>query len=123
MYLRALFFLLVTLCFAACSKVDNLALRLNRAVLLAENFNLTPFEVETEFFKLVGFYKVIPTATPITVYVEGDGFAWVTRSVVSDNPTPTKPMLLRLAGIDPKSNVIYLARPCQYINFKSNDAS
>ena len=37
----------------------------------------------------------------------------------SANPTPRNPLGLRLAAIDPGKNVLYLARPCQYINFKS----
>lgn len=50
----------------------------------------------------------------IHVYIEGDGFAWRTRSQPSNNPTPINPLALRLALKDPSKSVIYLARPCQY---------
>lgn len=115
---RVSFLFIAVVCLASCSSIADFSTRLNKAVLLAEAFNLSPFEVETQYFNLVGFSKALSTPTSITIYVEGDGFAWVNRRVISDNPTPTKPMLLRLAGLDPQRNVIYLARPCQYIDFK-----
>ncbi|ABK45638.1 conserved hypothetical protein [Magnetococcus marinus MC-1] len=51
---------------------------------------------------------------PITVYIEGDGFAWVTRYRPSDDPTPHLPIAWQLAREDPAPNLLYLARPCQY---------
>jgi dienelactone hydrolase len=48
------------------------------------------------------------------VYIEGDGYAWVTRHRVSGDPTPRRPVALELAAEDPSPNVVYLARPCQY---------
>ena len=104
-----------TIFLTACSSVPDLSTRLNQAVSVAETYNLSPFEAETQYFNLLGFSKLISPTIPISVYVEGDGFAWVTRSVISEDPSPTKPMLLHLAGLDPKQNVIYLARPCQYM--------
>ena len=51
----------------------------------------------------------------LTVYIEGDGFAWATRSRPSFNPTPKRPMGLELALGHPGGNVAYLARPCQFV--------
>ena len=50
----------------------------------------------------------------MNVYIEGDGSAWISRTQVSDNPTPRNPLVLELASKDPSANVIYLARPGQY---------
>ena len=50
----------------------------------------------------------------MTVYIEGDGFAWRTRRQLSPDPTPRHPLVMSLATLDPSSNVAYLARPCQY---------
>ena len=50
----------------------------------------------------------------VRVYIEGDGFAYVTSSVPSPDPTPTNPITLRLAAADMSPNVLYLARPCQF---------
>ncbi|MGM0953595.1 MAG: alpha/beta hydrolase [Pseudomonadota bacterium] len=51
----------------------------------------------------------------LTVYLEGDGLAWVTRSRPSTDPTPVEPIGLQLALADPQPQAVYLARPCQYI--------
>jgi hypothetical protein len=50
----------------------------------------------------------------LSIYLEGDGLAWVSRREPSRDPTPDNPIGLRLAAIDPAPNVIWIARPCQY---------
>jgi hypothetical protein len=52
----------------------------------------------------------------LTVYVEGDGNAWLDRNRVSPDPTPLDPYTLRLAARHPPGNVLYIARPCQYLS-------
>ncbi len=42
----------------------------------------------------------------------------MTRTQPSSNPTPRNPLALRLAAIDKGENVVYIARPCQYIELK-----
>jgi dienelactone hydrolase len=54
------------------------------------------------------------------VYIEGDGFAWVTRYRPSANPTPTSPVALKLAVRDSR-DVAYLARPCQYVSVHDDE--
>ncbi|GAB6052678.1 hypothetical protein JCM17960_14980 [Magnetospira thiophila] len=51
----------------------------------------------------------------LTVYLEGDGLAWISRSRPSSDPTPDDPVALRMALADPEGTVLYLARPCQYL--------
>lgn len=51
---------------------------------------------------------------PLTIYIEGDGLAWLDLSTPSDNPTPIDPVALRLAAFDPAANVGWIGRPCQY---------
>jgi len=51
----------------------------------------------------------------LTVYVEGDGLAYVAPGRRAMDPTPTDPLALRLALQHPGSGpVAWLARPCQY---------
>jgi pimeloyl-ACP methyl ester carboxylesterase len=50
----------------------------------------------------------------LTVYLEGDGLAFLGPRTVSADPTPTDPLALRLALAHPGGPVAYLARPCQY---------
>lgn len=54
-------------------------------------------------------------ADMLTVYIEGDGFAWVDARTPSFDPTPRDPVALRLALGDPDGHAVYLARPCQYV--------
>ncbi len=51
----------------------------------------------------------------LTVYIEGDGLAWISKNRPSTNPTPMNPVGLKLALEHPSNNVAYLARPCQYV--------
>lgn len=52
----------------------------------------------------------------LTIYLEGDGLAWLTEERPSANPTPLNPLGLKLAIRDKKHKlVVYLARACQYI--------
>lgn len=66
-------------------------------------------------FDLLAFHPtVVQTGERLTIYIEGDGFAWATNSRPSTDPTPINPVALRLALVHPDGTVAYLARPCQY---------
>lgn len=73
-------------------------------------------------FVLVGYLpKNIPTNDEtLTIYLEGDGLAWINSSLASPDPTPMTPLGLTLALRHPKGAAAYLARPCQYV--KGEDA-
>jgi pimeloyl-ACP methyl ester carboxylesterase len=51
----------------------------------------------------------------LRVYIEGDGRAWKTSRVVSDDPTPGQSLVLDMA-VNDDVPAIYLARPCQFIS-------
>lgn len=51
----------------------------------------------------------------LTVYIEGDGYAWVDGQFASDDPTPVQAIALQLAMAQPGGAVAYLGRPCQYL--------
>lgn len=51
----------------------------------------------------------------IRVYLEGDGYAWVTSSRPSLDPSPRRLLVANLAFNDPLPSV-YLARPCQFVS-------
>lgn len=52
-------------------------------------------------------------AESITIYIEGDGRAWLNKSTPSADPSPRNYLVVDLAMADTKP-AIYLARPCQY---------
>ena len=68
----------------------------------------------TKFFNVLSLEKLINNQK-LTIYIEGDGVSWVDRFTPSSDPTPTDPLAFRMALIDSGDNVIYLARPCQYV--------
>lgn len=70
-------------------------------------------------FLLAAAVAPLKTSPILTVYLEGDGFAYVRPSQPSHDPTPADPVALRLALAHPRTdnavNVAWLARPCQYV--------
>lgn len=72
-------------------------------------------KISTQSFTLSALYKKPDIITKeMTVYIEGDGRAWVSRSTPSGDPTPGNPVAKNLALQDESPAVAYLARPCQY---------
>lgn len=53
-------------------------------------------------------------AEVLTIYIEGDGLAFVGSRRISADPTPTDPLALRLALNAPQARAAWLGRPCQY---------
>ena len=51
----------------------------------------------------------------VTVYIESDGAPWRFPDEPPADPTPLKPLVLRMAITDPSPAVAYLGRPCQYL--------
>ena len=69
----------------------------------------------TDRFVLAAWVAPAPDSGLLTIFIEGDGFAWANRRRPSSNPTPRDPVGLKLALAHSGSNVAYLARPCQYV--------
>lgn len=69
--------------------------------------------------RLRAFVKLAPgavsTLSPVTIYIESDGAPWRLPDEPPADPTPHKPMVLRMAASDPSGAVAYLGRPCQYL--------
>ncbi|MBF0380188.1 MAG: alpha/beta hydrolase [Magnetococcales bacterium] len=71
--------------------------------------------IKTDFFDIMSYGRFGRTNKALTVYIEGDGMAWINRHTLSKDPTPRDPLALKLAVLDPVANVAYLGRPCQYV--------
>lgn len=102
---------LLVVLLAACAGREA---RMETATTIAQRGNLRSVTVTSQPFTLAAFVRSTDPAAPVTVYIEGDGLAWISRSQPSTDPTPTNPIGLRLAALDASPNVVYLARPCQY---------
>ncbi len=72
-------------------------------------------EHQTSFFKIAAWQKITDKNAPYKIYIEGDGFAFNAHGYPTTNPTPQSTFLRQIAFNDPAANVVYLARPCQYV--------
>ena len=87
---------------------------------MAQTAHLRRAQVTTDSFVLTSFYRITRPDLPLTVYIEGDGLAWRSRTEPSADPTPHQALGLALAAADPAANVVYLARPCQFTPMAAN---
>lgn len=70
--------------------------------------------IDGQFYKHVVYESALHSASRrLHVYVEGDGVAWRYRYLISEDPTPRNPLMLRLMGLD-RSSALYLGRPCYF---------
>lgn len=107
--------LLVGLSLASCTSVPSPQERWQSAERLARSQGWEPLRLQTTAFDLQAYAPGhFSPADELTVYMEGDGLAWRTATLPSDDPTPVNPVGLMLALAHPADNVAYLARPCQY---------
>ena len=72
-------------------------------------------EIVTDTFNLYSYQKLNDTRKPVKIYIEGDGYAFNFQGLPSSDPTPKSAFLRNIAFSDYNENVVYLARPCQYI--------
>lgn len=110
----ALLWLVVSL-LSACVTVPSSDQRQVSAKQLASEHDWQTRIIHTSHFDLLSFQpKHHAQQSLLTVYIEGDGLAWLTKKIISVDPTPINPTGLKLALQHPQGNTVYLARPCQY---------
>ncbi|OQA50789.1 MAG: hypothetical protein BWY44_01484 [Candidatus Omnitrophica bacterium ADurb.Bin292] len=99
---------------AGCLTVPSVSERRENADRIARENGFTRISIRTVPFILTAYEKVNSPGSLVRIYIEGDGYAFVTRNRVSWDPTPRNPVAFRLAVQDDSANIVYLARPCQY---------
>jgi hypothetical protein len=99
----------------ACGHLPTAPERGALAANIAATAQLQRQDRDTPFYTLAAWQRLTAPGKAVHVYIEGDGLAWLTRHDPSPDPTPTNPVALRLATADTAPNVVYLARPCQYV--------
>lgn len=116
------FLLPMALNFSACSFTPSVSERISNSRELTNRAGFTERLISTHSFELLALSKNTGKASDLLViYIEGDGYAWKTASLASDNPTPINPVALHLAIQDPHSAIAYLARPCQFVPLPSRN--
>ena len=101
------------LALAGCSGAREL--HIDEATAIGRAGGLKPLLLQARGFNVLGFERPGRRQATLTVYIEGDGRAWVNPWQPSTDPTPADPIGLRLAAADPATPLLYLARPCQYL--------
>lgn len=76
-------------------------------------------EIKTDNYTLASWQKITDQQAPIRIYIEGDGHAFNSMGYPTNDPTPKSKFLRKIAFNDPNKNVVYLARPCQYVKDKN----
>lgn len=112
---------------SACANIATPLQRLSNADKAAAPRNWVRVSIEAEPFDLVSFISdsILPNKL-LTIYIEGDGLAWLNLTTPSTDPTPTYPLGLLLALKHSDGNAAYLARPCQFtggVNARNCDSS
>lgn len=64
---------------------------------------------------LATYQRLSDTTSPVHIYIEGDGNSFDAYGMPTSDPTPRGMLMRNLALRDTSPNVVYLARPCQYI--------
>lgn len=72
-------------------------------------------EVKTRDFTIATWQKITNMQEVYKIYIEGDGYAFNPHGQPTQDPTPKGKLVRELAFGDNSPNVIYLARPCQYV--------
>ncbi len=79
---------------------------------------LTDFRFQTQTvppYIVTSWHQITSPGEPVRIYIEGDGNAFDVTGKPTDNPTPKSTFLREIAAQDTNPNVVYLARPCQYM--------
>ena len=79
-----------------------------------DDFIYTP--IQTNGYQIATWQKISnPKNKTIHIYIEGDGNSYDSFGYPSSDPTPHGNMMRDLATRDNFENVVYMARPCQFI--------
>jgi hypothetical protein len=102
---------------AGCLALPSPQERTERAGRLAAAAGWQPLHLDAGGFTLAAWAPPRPAnaVETLTIYIEGDGLAWVTPSQPSPDPTPLRPLGLELALRHPEGTAVWLTRPCQYV--------
>jgi len=105
---RKLLFFIAFIIFCSCSHIQ---------VNPPDNFAY--ISIKTTDFSLASWQKITDETAPVIIYVEGDGNAYSSKGYPTNDPTPKNSLIQQIAFEDKSPNVIYLARPGQFIEDKN----
>ena len=106
--------LVLTVSILGCTTLPACMDRASFAKNIASKAGFTKEYIKAGDFTLMTYQRFNKRSDTISIYIEGDGRAWETKHRLSGDPTPSNPVALRLAAVDPADNIAYIARPGQY---------
>ncbi|MBQ0013394.1 MAG: hypothetical protein KBS86_02405 [Proteobacteria bacterium] len=77
--------------------------------------SLTYREISAGDYTIVSWGRLTNSTEPVYIYIEGDGHAFNASGRPTSDPTPRGTTMREIALRDHGSNVVYLARPCQFV--------
>ncbi|NCD11666.1 MAG: hypothetical protein EOL93_03875 [Epsilonproteobacteria bacterium] len=110
-------FIIFSLVFTGCfTSVPSLEQRYTKLMDMNSKESFKSKPIKTGSFTLFSLQPTVTCKDSIMhVYIEGDGLAWKTRTLISDDPTPINPTALSLMNQDSFTCKVYISRPCQYM--------
>lgn len=66
-------------------------------------------------YEIATWQRITDRTAPVHIYIEGDGNAFDAMNFPTNDPTPRGRAVRDLAARDAAPNVVYVARPCQFI--------
>lgn len=72
-------------------------------------------DIKMQQFDIASWQKITQPDGVYKIYLEGDGYAFNAHGRATQDPTPKGTLVREMAFGDKSPNVVYLARPCQYI--------
>ncbi|MBI3431286.1 MAG: alpha/beta hydrolase [Hydrogenophilales bacterium] len=119
--MKTLVVLMAGLLVSACASLPSPATRRDTADALAARQGWQHIDIPARSFDLAAYVpRVQASGEMLSVYIEGDGFAWFSPSQPSSDPTPINPLGLKLALAQPDGPAAYLARPCQFVDAEAS---
>ncbi len=106
----------IILLFGSCSSKKLEALKEIESISSSRGMEIKIYNLKG--FDIFTLGKITDPNKPLRIYIEGDGKAYVNRYQPSSDPTPTSNFLINLIAQDDSPNLLYIARPCQYVDSK-----
>jgi dienelactone hydrolase len=111
--------LLFLVCLSGCSssyiypenRLENIKSLTGKSGWTGQLFHSKAFILQTFYSKKNNTHN---SNKVLTVFLEGDGYSWVSSSQASTDPSPMKDTVIQMAISSSYSPSVYIARPCQF---------
>lgn len=107
---------IISLIFFVASCAENYLTIKNKTSEIGSQSGFEAIAYQTKSFKIFTLHKISDSEKNLRIYFEGDGHAFINKNLAAQNPTPTSYFLINLIRQDPTPNIVYIARPCQFIS-------